>query len=140
MKSHSSAELQSAPTGVLGARMIVGGDFAIALIDATLPDTSGIELAKLAANQNIPVLMLSENPPISQELRRLDFQFLEKPFDLNLLLATSRRVMLEHAAHLKQIKPDAAFAAPNLEALRAEVAEAHQQFDAIVKHLGYLKL
>jgi Tfp pilus assembly protein PilO len=48
--------------------------------------------------------------------------------------------MLEHAAHLKQIKPNAAFAAPNLEALRAEVAQAHQRFDAIVKHLGYLKL
>ena len=116
--------------------MMLAGGFDIALINATLPDASGIELAKLAAT---PVLMLSETPRISRKLARLGLQFMEKPFGVDALLAESKRVMLERGADTAPVDPPKATAVPDLEALRAEIAEAHRQFDAIVKHLGYLK-
>ena len=136
MKSHGSAMLQSASTAVLGASMIIDGGFDIALINAILPDASGIELARLTAT---PVLMLSESARISRELQRLGLQFLQTPFGVDVLLAESNRVMLERAAQMRQVKLPMATTALNLESLRAETAQAHREFDAIVKHLGYLR-
>lgn len=116
--------------------MIVAGGFDIALIDATLPDASGVALAKMAP---MPVLMLSDNPRISQALQRLGLQFLQKPFSGDVLLAEVTRVLLERAAQRPIDPPVVPIAPADLEALRAEAAQANRQFDAIVRHLGYPK-
>ncbi len=131
-------ELEYALTGMLGARKIAGGRFDIAMINVTLPDTSGLELARLAANENMSVLMLSENPGISEELHRLNYQYLEKPFSSDRLLTESRRVMIENRRNTSRIKTSSAMLHANLKALQAEVESAHRQFDTIVSRLGYL--
>jgi DNA-binding response OmpR family regulator len=139
LQSRALVEFEHAPTGKLGTKMITGGRFDIALINATLADMPGTELAARAANENIAVLMLSDNWRISKQLARLGYRFLEIPCSFDTLLAEARQLMREHAENMTQLGLSAAIAEANLQALRAEVAEAHRRFDTIVGHLGYLR-
>jgi DNA-binding response OmpR family regulator len=138
LKNRATVELAHAPTGAQGAAMIAGGSFDVAVIDANLPDMSCIELAKLAANENIPVLMLSGNRRVSEELRRLDYRFLETPCSADVLLSESRRLLREREENIGPVRSSTAIAERSLRALRAEVTEAYRLFDAIVLQLGYL--
>jgi DNA-binding response OmpR family regulator len=139
LQSPVLVEFEHAPTGKLGARMIASGRFDIALINATLTDMPGIELAARAANENLAVLMLSDNWRISEELARLGYRFLEVPCLFDTLLAEAKRLMQEHADYMTRLRSSTAVAEASLQALRAEVAEAHRRFDTIVGHLGYLR-
>ena len=138
LKCCAFGEFKYALTGTLGAKMMIGGRFDIAMINATLPDTSGIELAKLAVNEDISVLMLSENPCISARLKQLDYRYLERPFSFNLLASEVQNVLLEHEC-LNRCRTAASGMEAKFLALQAEVAESHRLFDAIIAHLGYLK-
>jgi DNA-binding response OmpR family regulator len=139
LQSRALVEFEHAPTGKLGAKMITGGRFDIALINATLTDMPGIELAARAANENVAVLMLSDSWRMSEELTRLGYRFLEIPCRFDTLLAEARRLMREHAENMTLLRSSTAIAEASLQALRAEVAEAHRRFDTIVRHLGYLR-
>ena len=139
LKSSTRDEVEYALTGRLGAKLISRGQFDIALISATLPDASGIELAKLASNENISVLMLSENSGISEELKRLNFRYLESPFSLDALLSETKRVVLECRENTAVARSCMAMVEGNLEALRVEIAESNRLFDAILARLGYCK-
>jgi DNA-binding response OmpR family regulator len=142
LKSSNTDDLKYALTGTLGARMIAGGAFDIALINATLPDISGIELAMLARNENVAVLMLSQNTRVSEELKQFDYQYLQRPFSFRTLLSESKRVVQESRASFCRSRaivsmPNIAAAEANLEALRLEMVESNRMFDAIVARLGY---
>jgi DNA-binding response OmpR family regulator len=139
LESRAAMEIEHAPSGMLGAKMMAGGRFDVALINATLPDTPGIELAQVAANENTAVLMLSDNRRISRKLTRLGYRFLERPFSFDALLGESGRLIREREESISQIRSSTAIAEASLRALRAEVAEAHRLFDAIIGHLGYIR-
>jgi DNA-binding response OmpR family regulator len=139
LKSHARDEVEYALTGNLGTKLLLRQKFDIVLISATLPDTTGIELAKVAYNEHVPVLMLSENSDISAELRRLQIRYLQKPFSLDTLLSESRRVVCESRKSRARVRSCVATVEASLESLRLEIAEANQLFDAIVARLGYWK-
>lgn len=138
LKPYGSEKWEYAMNGTSAAQMLAARHFDIALINATLPDASGIELARLACNEDTPVLMISENTNISNELKRLDYQFLQKPFSFDVLVAESKRVMLKCADHSDSLR-SVATSQVNLQTLMAEIAESNQRFDSIMKNLGYVK-
>ena len=100
------------------------------MTSATLPDASGIELADLGP---------SDTPHIGRNLARLWWQFLERPFAADFMLARAKRVVLRRSAMMPPTEPRLAASALEVETLLAEVVEAHLRFDAIVRQLGYLK-
>ena len=57
-----AAVVRSASTGTLGAEAIETGAFDLAIIDVLMPELSGYELAKRAANKNIPALLCTGHP------------------------------------------------------------------------------
>lgn len=132
-------EVEYALTGMVGAEMIAHRQFDVALISATLPDAWGIELARLASNEKISVLMLSENSNISKKLKRLQYRYLQKPFSVDVLLSETRHVIRESRQNIAASRSCAATVEANMEALRIEIAEANQLFDAILARLGYCK-
>ncbi len=77
----------------IAAQMMVGTRYHLALIDAVLPDTSGVALAGLAAGQNTPALLISGRPDVIDKLGRFGFPTLRKPFVSSRLIAEARRVM-----------------------------------------------
>lgn len=139
LKSRGADELKWARTGRLAVRMITRAWCDVAIISATMPDMSGIDLAKLAQNENIAVLMLSPNPGLSEELKRLDYRYLQKPFTFHALLSEAKRAARETKASTSSATQSVTIAEANLEVLKAEMAESHRRFDAIVARLGYWK-
>jgi DNA-binding response OmpR family regulator len=136
-KSCAADELECALTGSSAEHLLAAGGFEVAAISAILPDRSGIELAALAVNENIPVLMLSANSLVSRELERLHYQYLQHPFTLEALLCETKRVMHEAREHFSRVNASFSKMDASLAALQAEMAESHRLFDAIVARLGY---
>jgi DNA-binding response OmpR family regulator len=140
LREKAGAEVECALTATEGARMIAGRRFDLALIDAMLPKITGVRLATLAANQNTPALLLSENPSTSTVLRRLGYPYLEQPLDLGALVSESQRMIIGTKSNTRKGTAATAEVKPSPESLAAEIAEAHRLFDLTMIRLGYKKV
>jgi DNA-binding NtrC family response regulator len=109
--------------------MIAKGGFDLAVIDGRLPDMSGLALAELAANENIPVILMSGDAGTLLEFHRFGYQFLAKPFTLVALLSASSQVMNESRENILRVKASAAKMLANTNILRAELARSRKLLD-----------
>jgi len=91
-----------------GRRLLKETSFDLALIDTQLPLFAGIALAEVAANENIPVLLLAGHPASLDRLKRYDFPFLAKPFSVEHLLYAADRAIAEYRFNLSQVRASAA--------------------------------
>jgi DNA-binding response OmpR family regulator len=123
------AVVESVSTGQLGAAMIVKGGFDLAVIAGRLPDMSGLDLAGLAANENIPVLMISGDAEILLTLQRFGFQFLVKPFTISSLLQASSKAIDESQENIRQVRESAVKMHANTQLLRAAIARSRRFLD-----------
>ncbi|WP_428489229.1 hypothetical protein [Rhodopila sp.] len=82
------------------------------------------------------MLTLSGTPRLSRKLARLCWPFLDRPFGVDALLVEARLAMFERGGGMQRPNLATTTTALDLETLRAEVAEAHRRFDAIVRQLG----
>ena len=93
-----------AMTGALGVEMLQQQHFDLALIDVELPDASGIALAEIAANENIPVVFMSGDLNVIDGLSDWGMPYLEKPFRLAALQAEAARVMDDSQNQLQHVR------------------------------------
>jgi len=98
--------------------------FDLAIIDVGLPETSGLALARHAANKNIPTLLSSDHPETIAQLKQWSLPHLAKPFDLADLLFVSAQVIVNAKERLAQVKASLAMVMVADEALRATIAES----------------
>ena len=119
-----AADVYCALTGTDGARLIMGYKFDLAVIDVLLPGVSGIALAELAANENIPVLLTSGHPMLQRELARFDFPTLPKPFDLDVLVQKASSIINDTKATIRRVKTSAADMRRHLDALEVALEES----------------
>jgi DNA-binding response OmpR family regulator len=139
LRENAGAEVECTPTATEAATMITGGRFDLAIIDAMLLKVPGVQLATLAANQDTPVLLLSENRSTSTQLRRLGYPYLEKPLDLGALVSESRRIIVGTRLNIQKGIAAADRIESDVNALEAEIAESHRLFDLAMNRLGYKK-
>lgn len=118
-------------SGMLGARMMMSSHFDLAVIDVDLPEISGLELAAFAANENIPVLLVSGHPGTNDRLERLRYPFLAKPFKLHELTAEAARIIAESHENIARVKASAAKMLASTEALSVAVAESRRLLQEI---------
>jgi DNA-binding NtrC family response regulator len=121
-----SAEVVCARNGMQGARMIAGPRFDLAIIDVGLPQISRLQLAVCAANENIPMLLISGHPGVPEKLARFGYPYLEKPFALDALHAEAIRVISESRENIQQVKSSAEKMQAGAEALSAALKEARR--------------
>jgi DNA-binding NtrC family response regulator len=121
-----STEVVCARNGMLGARMIAGSRFDLAIIDVGLPQISGLELAVYAANENIPVLLISGHPGVTEKLARFGYPYLEKPFALDALHTEALRVISESRENIQRVKSSAEKMQAGAEALSAALKETRR--------------
>jgi DNA-binding NtrC family response regulator len=81
-----------------------------------LPLISGFELAGFAANENIPVLLVSGHPGMNDKLRLFGYPYLEKPVGLDALRAEAVRVIGESHENIRRVKDSTARMWANTEA------------------------
>lgn len=68
-----------------------------AIIDAILPQASGLQLATRAIDLGVPVLIVTGEPQTRDKLRAVGCPYLPKPFQIGTLL-TETRALLDEAA------------------------------------------
>lgn len=136
LRKKVSAEVDSTSIMSEGTRFVTGRHFDLALIEVTLPDMAGIELASVAANQDTPVLLLSANSSSTEHARRLGYTCLEQPFDVDLIVAESIAIVQRTRRLVHDIAASAESMDAVMKSLFAEVAEAHRVFDLIMSRLG----
>ena len=93
-----------AMTGALGVEMLQQQHFDLALIDVELPDASGIALAEIAANENIPVVFMSGDLRVVDGLSNWGMPCLGKPFGLAAMQAEATRVMDDSQNQLQHVR------------------------------------
>ncbi len=125
------ADVECSLTGTAAAQMMIGGRYDLALIDAGLPDTSGVALAGMAATYNTPALLMSGRPEIIDRLGGLGFPILKKPFPATRLLDEATSILRHAANNIQAVKSSAAEMHRRTQALKAALAEAHRQVDGM---------
>ena len=125
LEEWAGTEVECVKDGEKGAEKIYGGHYSLAVIDCLLPDLSGLRLAELAINENVPVLLMTGHPDIIAKLEAVDLPYLCKPFTFEELLSKSQAVISE--------------ARLNIERVRASLATLEARQDAIALSIKELK-
>jgi DNA-binding response OmpR family regulator len=118
------ADVYCALTGTDGARLLMGYEFDLAVIDVILPGVSGLALAELAANENTPVLLTSGHPVFYQELVRFNFPHLKKPFDFDVLAEKASSIIRDTRENVSRVRTSATEMRRHLDALEAALEQS----------------
>lgn len=87
-----------------GAHKLRGSRYKLAIIDGLLAGITGVQLAELAVNENIPVLLTTGHPDLIGRLEEAAFPYLSKPFALESLLAKSQAIIAESRDNIRRVR------------------------------------
>ena len=90
------------------------------------PDVSGLELARRATNRNIPILLCSGHPDLIAKLRRFNYPYLSKPFDLDNLVTEAKRILADTDRNIRQVRASLLRVQETAAQLNAEIAKARR--------------
>jgi DNA-binding response OmpR family regulator len=99
-----AAQVRYAGTVSLAVELIETGTYDLAIIDANMPEISGFELARRAANRNVPALLCSGNPDTLRKLVDFEVPHLAKPFAPDLLILEAARVITQAQTNIRKIR------------------------------------
>jgi DNA-binding NtrC family response regulator len=113
-------------TGALGAKAIDTGCFDLAIIDVRMSQMSGYELAKRAANRNIPTILSSGHPDALAKLKEFDLPHLPKPYLLNDLIFAAAQVIVFSRENISRLQISLDKMLATADSLRADLAETRR--------------
>jgi DNA-binding NtrC family response regulator len=123
--------------GTLAVPLIENQRFDMALINASFPaGPSGVELARLAVNRTIPVLLISGDPGVSAQLKDAGYHYLQKPFTVESLLDETRRALHDPHENIRRLRASGAKAETNLNRLLADIAGSRRLWDEVASKLS----
>ena len=73
------------------------------MIEAMLPDMTGFELAEIAADNNVPGLLIAGHPQGQERCRALGYPHLDKPFSLSALQAAATTVLRDARRNVERL-------------------------------------
>jgi DNA-binding response OmpR family regulator len=99
-----AARRVTAAGDAMEALAVIGRDFPdAAIIDAVLPRTPGLLLARTVVDLGVPVLIVTGEPTLPRHLAEAGCPFLLKPFRVSQLLAETRMLLDETAARRLEV-------------------------------------
>jgi DNA-binding response OmpR family regulator len=113
-------------TGSLALQAIETAGFDLAIIDVNLPEISGYELARRAANRNIPTLLSSGHPDADIKLKELECPYLAKPYRVTDLIGRAAEAITHAGENIRRIKASLAKLAATTEGLKVAMAESER--------------
>lgn len=125
-RQEMDARVDCALSGREAALLIKSCQFDLALIDAVVPGIGGFDLAELAANENIPVLLTSGHPAFCEKFDRFNFPHLQKPWDLDILVEEAAGIIRNTRENVRRVRAAARDMRRHREALEAAMTEAHR--------------
>ena len=119
-----AVSVRRAATASLGTKMLTEEHFDIALIDVILPDASGIAVAEIALNKNIPVLLMTGDLSSIESLIQMKIPFLEKPFSLARLDLEAAQVMADSRHYIERARSSVSKLRATIKALDQTMKES----------------
>jgi CheY-like chemotaxis protein len=92
-----------ADSGTIATRALQTQPIDLAIIDTSLPDISGFEFAELAADGNVPALLISAHPRDQEQLMRYGYPHLVKPFRLAALVGAVTNALRSPKVNVAQL-------------------------------------
>jgi DNA-binding NtrC family response regulator len=119
LEADLAASVKLAPTWRRAVEAIEADALDLAIIDIGLPEVSGFELATRATNMNIPTLLCSGDPDALVKLKKHDFPYLGKPFNIDQLVHEAANVIANTKENIRRVKDSLAKLQETTEGLRA---------------------
>lgn len=116
----ANAEVASASNGRLGAVMIVGRRYDIALISATLPGTCVVDLLALAAGVDIPVVLVAER---DDPLQQYGFPLVPALLDASALVRVVGEAICHPTLNIMRVKASLARMQANVDAAGTDLLD-----------------
>ena len=124
LEEDHGGEVHCALNGHDGRALLQSRQFDLALIDGVLPGVPGLVLADVAANENIPALMMSGHPDEAMKYDRFGFPYLSKPFGLEALRREAEKVMADKVEAVRRVREAVARMKTETEQLKGALAES----------------
>jgi DNA-binding response OmpR family regulator len=124
LRADFAAAVVSHSTGEGAADAIATGAFDLALIDVGMRGITGYELARRAANMNIPTLLCTGHPDAIARLEAAECPHLAKPFRTRDLIEQAAAVIARAAENVCRVKASLTRLRPTVEGLEADLAES----------------
>jgi EAL domain-containing protein (putative c-di-GMP-specific phosphodiesterase class I) len=109
------AQVDYVPETATGAQTLRGGRYDLALIDGGMNDNFGLQLAKRALTEKTPVLLISNNPHVVEQLAIAGFPHLAKPF-------AAEELIKQAAVAMNCVQRDVRRVRASLEIAKARIA------------------
>jgi DNA-binding response OmpR family regulator len=126
LQAELAAKVKCARTGSLALEAIETAAFDLAIIDVSIPGISGYDLARHAANRNIPTLLSSPRSYGDAKLKMFDCPYLAKPYQISDLVYESAKALTHAAENIRRIKASLAKLEATVEGLKADLAESNR--------------
>jgi len=120
-----AATVRCERTGSLALRAIETAGFDLAIIDVSMPEISGYELARRAANRNIPTLLSSRHSDTEAKFKKFRCPYLAKPYRAVDLICKSAKAITQAAENIRGIRASLAKLEATTEGLKADFAESN---------------
>jgi DNA-binding NtrC family response regulator len=124
LEDELAAMVRCERTGSLALRAIETSGFDLAIIDVNMPEVSGYELARRAANRNIPALLSSGHPDATATLQECEFPHLAKPYRIDELVEAASIAITHGRENIRRIEASLARLEATTEGLKAAMAES----------------
>jgi CheY-like chemotaxis protein len=124
LETELAAMVRCERTGSLALRAIETAGFDLAIIDVNMPEISGYELARRAANRNIPTLLSSGHPDADARLKECECPYLAKPYRITDLISESAKAITQAGENIRRIRASLARLEATTEGLKADLAES----------------
>src|ERR1700712_2795694 len=99
-----TATVRCEQTGSLALQAIETAGFDLAIIDVNMPEISGYELARRAANRNVPTLLSNGHPDAEITLRNVGCLYLAKPYRIADLIGKAAEALTHADENIRGIK------------------------------------
>jgi hypothetical protein len=95
-----------------------------------MPEISGCDLARHAANRNVLALLCSGHPDADAKVRGADCPYLAKPYQINDLVYASAKAIAHTTENIRRIKAFQAKLETTTEGLKVGLAESDRLMSA----------
>ncbi len=100
--------------------------FDLAIIDVHMPEISGYELARRAANRNIPTLLSSGHPDADTKLKERECPYLAQPYRVTDLIIEVAEASTHADENIRRVQAFLAKLEAITEGLKADLAESNR--------------
>jgi CheY-like chemotaxis protein len=114
-----AARVRCERTGSLALQAIETAGFDLAIIDVNMPEISGYELARRAADLHIPTLLSSGHPDTDIKLKECECPYLAKPYRVTDLIGAAAAAITHADENIRRIKISLARLEAPIESLKA---------------------